>query len=336
MQSKYSFYVFFMTAVLLQRSGFAQHNNLATTALNKGLSKDESGQRVNAHGAGILKYGTTYYLFGEIKKGATWRLPKQNWEDYRVAAGGISCYSSKDLLHWKNEGVALKSTTGNAAADIDTGKVIERPKVIYNTKTKKFVMWMHIDVNDYSMAHAGVAVSDHPAGPYMYTGSVRPNGQMSRDLTLFKDDDGKAYLIYSSEDNMTMQICRLSDDYLLPGKNYIRLLQNQHREAPALFKHDGKYYLITSLCSGWDPNAAILSVADNIMGEWKQMGNPCKGAGAETTFHAQSTYVLAVDETRGKYIFMADRWNKQHLKNSGYLWLPFTIRQGVVDIRANR
>jgi hypothetical protein len=72
-------------------------------------------------------------------------------------------------------------------------------------------MWMHIDKEDYSYARAGVAVSK-PAGPYEYLGSTRPNGQMSRDITLFKDDDGKAYLVYASEDNNTMQICLLTDD----------------------------------------------------------------------------------------------------------------------------
>ena len=39
-------------------------------------------------------------------------------------------------------------------------------------------------------------------------------GQMSRDMTLFVDDDGKAYHIYSSEDNLTLQIAELTDDYL--------------------------------------------------------------------------------------------------------------------------
>ena len=42
--------------------------------------------------------------------------------------------------------------------------VIERPKVIYNDKTKKYVMWMHIDKRHYEYARAGVAVSDKVTG----------------------------------------------------------------------------------------------------------------------------------------------------------------------------
>ena len=39
---------------------------------------------------------------------------------------------------------------------------------------------------------------------------------MSRDMTVFKDDDGMAYLIYASEKNLTMHVCQLSDDYMEP------------------------------------------------------------------------------------------------------------------------
>src|SRR5579871_4585510 len=161
--------------------------------------KDEKGNFINAHGAGILFYNNTYYLFGEIKKGKTHLVPNQSWEDYRVDASGISCYSSKDLVNWKYEGIALAPNKTDSSSDIHISKVIERPKVIYNARTKKFVMWMHIDKEDYSYAHVGVAVSDKPQGPYHFLRSLQPNGQQSRDMTLFKDTNGKAYLIYSSE-----------------------------------------------------------------------------------------------------------------------------------------
>lgn len=293
---------------------------------------DTDGHFINAHGAGVLYYNDTYYLFGEIKKGKTWLVPGQQWEDYRVPAGGISCYSSKDLKSWKYEGVALAPVKGNPASDIDTGKVIERPKVIYNNKTRQFVMWMHIDAKDYSYSQSGVAVSKTPAGPYHYIRSVKPNGQMSRDMTLFKDENGKAYLIYSSEQNNTMQICLLSYDYLSPTKTYSRILINRRREAPTLFKNKGKYYLITSGCTGWSPNAATYAVADKILGPYQEFGNPCQGPGAEMTYEAQSTYVLPV---KTGYIFMADKWNKLDLEKSTYIWLPLTVNKGKVEINGN-
>src|ERR1700751_4346538 len=135
-------------------------SSIAHAQYVKGGLNDINGRFVNAHGAGILFYNGIYYLFGEIKKGKTWLVPGQQWEDYRVPAGGVSCYSSKDSEHWKYEGIALAPVKGDTTNDLDTGRVIERPKVVYNAKTKKYVMWMHVDRKDYSYSQAGVAVSD--------------------------------------------------------------------------------------------------------------------------------------------------------------------------------
>ena len=63
--------------------------------------------------------------------------------------------------------------------------VLERPKVIHNRQTGKFIMWMHIDTADYELARTGVAVSDSPVGPFRYQGSFRPHGQQSRDFTVY-------------------------------------------------------------------------------------------------------------------------------------------------------
>ncbi|MEO5891530.1 MAG: glycoside hydrolase family 43 protein [Ferruginibacter sp.] len=314
-----------------------QQKMIATIPVHTGeILHDINGKPVNAHGAGILEHNGTYYMFGEIKKGATWLVPGQAWEDFRVPAGGISCYSSKDLVKWKYEGIALRPLTGNPGHDLDTGKVIERPKVIYNKKTRKFVMWMHIDKNDYSYSQAGVAVSDRPAGPYKYLGSIKPNGQMARDMTVFRDEDERAYLVYASELNKTMHVCLLSDNYLAPTKTYSRITSAINREAPAVFKYKKKYYLITSDCTGWSPNPATYAVADNMLGTWKQMGDPCKGTGAQTTFQSQSTFILPVPNNTELFIFMADRWNKSNLPDSRYVWLPLKMVNGQPEIRMNK
>jgi len=294
---------------------------------NKKIWKDTKGNPINAHGGGLLFHKGTYYWFGEIKQGNTWLVPGQQWEDYRVPAGGISCYSSKDLIKWKFEGKALATLKGQPNHDLDTSKVVERPKVIYNQKTKKFVMWMHVDANDYSYAQTGVAISDKPQGPYKFLGSIKPNGQESRDMTLYKDDDNRAYLIYSSESNKTMQVCLLNDDYLSPTTNYKRITSAQNREAPAVFKYNKKYYLITSDCTGWSPNQSTYAIADSLLGDWKQMGNPCLGNGAKNTFGAQSTYIIPIHGHLDTFLFLADVWNKKNLQDSRYIWLPIKMKE---------
>ncbi len=300
--------------------------------LTEGQWLDTDGHSINAHGAGVLSYNGVWYLYGEIKKGPTHLVPGQDWEDYRVDAGGVSCYSSRDLIHWKYEGVALTPVIKDTGSDLHISRVIERPKVIYNASTKKFVMWMHIDREDYSYARAGVAVSDRPEGPYHYVRSMRPDGEMSRDMTVFKDDDERSYLVYTSENNNTMHVSLLTPDYLAPAGVWKRILVGQRREAPAVFKHEGRYFLITSLCTGWDPNPALCATADSMLGEWRPQGNPCKGPDAATTFHSQSTYVLSLQPEQGKFLFMADRWNKTDLEHSGYCQLPLRVRDGVAEI----
>lgn len=284
--------------------------------------RDTDGNPINAHGGGIMYHDGTYYWYGELKGDSTYRLDwVTTWECWRAEAGGVSCYSSKNLTDWKFEGVALATST-DPASELHPSQVIERPKVIYNEKTGKFVMWMHIESPDYEKAHAGVAVADSPIGPFTYLGSIKPNGGDSRDQTIFKDTDGRAYHVCSSEWNKTLCISLLSDDYTRPSGQYVHRFVGLSREAPALFKHRGRYYMFSSGCTGWDPNIAKWAEADSIMGHWQMHDNPCSGRDADKTFYAQSTFVLPVEGCPGAFIAMFDRWNKTDLDDSRYVWYP--------------
>ena len=231
---------------------------------------DNNGEHINAHGGGVMYHDGTYYWFGENKCDTT-----------SSAMVGVMCYSSRNLTDWKNEGVAL-SVVDNDSSDIARGCILERPKVIYNAKTGKFVMWFHLELKGkgYAAARAGVAVSD------------LDGGQMSRDMTLYVDEDGKAYHIYSSEENLTLQIAELSDDYLSHTGNYVRVAPAGHNEAPAIFKKDGTYWMITSGCTGWAPNEARMFSSSSIFGPWSQHPNPCVGPKSELTFGGQSPMVV--------------------------------------------
>lgn len=276
---------------------------------------DSNQEIINAHGGGILKQGKNYYWYGEVRG--------------KSASEGVSVYSSTDLLHWKYNGIALAKSK-DSTSEIAVGGLMERPKVIFNQKTRKYVMWFHLELprQGYKAARAGIAVSDNPTGPFVYLRSFRPNGHMSRDMTLFVDDDGTAYHIYSARENYDLRAVKLSTDYL-DVTTEDTLLFSKHREAPAVFKKEGKYYLITSGCTGWEPNAAALHSSNSIFGPWKFEGDPMRGNLAEKTFDGQSTYILTVNAKKNQYIFMADRWKPQNLKDSRYLWLPIQFEKGL-------
>ncbi|TAH27086.1 MAG: hypothetical protein EAZ07_02305 [Cytophagales bacterium] len=270
---------------------------------------DTDGNPIAAHGAGFMYHDGIYYWYGETRA---------SFHSFP----GFSCYSSKDLMNWKNEGYVLKPNKTDPKHDLYETNIIERPKVIFNAKTKKFVMWMHVEDNKYQKANAGVAVSDSPTGPFEYIKSIRPNGHESRDMGLFQDEDGKAYLIHASEKNSTQHINLLNDDYLDVEGTYVRFWTYQWREVPTIFKSKGKYYSITSLCTGFSPNAALYAVSDHILGEWKIIDNPCIGIGAESSFRSQASYIIPVANKPNTFIYMADRWTPTTLSDSRYIFLP--------------
>ncbi|MGA2173393.1 MAG: glycoside hydrolase family 43 protein [Verrucomicrobiota bacterium] len=270
---------------------------------------DTAGNPIQAHAGGVLVHSNMFYWYGEDRTPGT--------------RGGVSCYASSNLYEWTREGAALPPESLPRVDGQST--FIERPKVIFNPRTKKFVMWMHLEQRGYRFASAGIAVADRPAGPFTFLNALRPNGNQSRDMNLYLDDDGKAYDIYAARDNYDLRICQLSDDFLSATTNDV-IIAPDHREAPALFKYRARYYLITSACTGWAPNAANYYTADHILGPWTGHPNPCRGPNAATTFGGQSTFVLPVPGKPGAFIFIADRWKPRELPKSAYLWLPLQIK----------
>ena len=294
--------------------------------------RDTDGAPIQAHGGGILRANDTFYWYGENKNAPNNRRADGTPAE-RVDVIGVSCYSSRDLRRWKNEGVVLAARPDDPAHDLHPSQVFERPKVIHCPATGKFVLWAHVDSPDYKKASVGVAVADEPTGPFAYRGSFQPNRGESRDMTVFVDpaSPDMAYLLYSSEGNETLHITPLTPDFLSVDERapVSRAFVGESREAPAAWFHEGRYYLITSGCTGWRPNPARWHVADSLLGEWVTMGDPCVGDADGTTFNAQSTFVLPVGD---EFVFLADRWNRHNLQDSRYVWLPLRMANGVPHI----
>lgn len=292
--------------------------------MNGRMWRDDRGEPIQAHGGCIMKYKHMWYWYGEHKG-----IENGNVRGMaRTDVIGISCYSSPDLESWHYEGLALP-VSENPDSLLRAACVCERPKVLFNEKTKKFVMWMHLDDADYVCAKAGVAVSDTPQGPFEMVREIHPNRQDCRDMTLF-EEDGKAWLVHSSNWNKTMNISELTDDYTDVNGRYASVLVNQEREAPALVKRNGLYYMITSGCTGWEPNAALYAVSGSMAGQWKLIDNPCEGEGYRNTFCGQSTYIFQAD---GRCWLLLDHWKPEDLKSSGYSILPVTFEGGRMTVR---
>lgn len=286
--------------------------------------------------------------------------------------------------------------------------IMERPKMLYNELTGKFVIIYHADgplpdnpdlvewVRDggrrenqnvgsrYSRAEVGFAVSDTPWGPFRLVNTTKLNwadgvpnpGREgdSRDMTVFQDagtrtvdpsaDD--AYVVYSSEMNKWMYISRLNAEYTGPlaegneavlGQDFSnRVLPDFSREASAVLKYDGYYYMLTSGTDGWASTPVIAYrspamitdteavVGDNnrhpSTGQWERLEivNPCVGVAsrdgvgtADPTrcFDSQPTFAISLDQDTGQFIYMGDRWvteaNGSAGERSRYVWAPIQV-----------
>jgi len=311
---------FAMPTTAVAETGGAAVTAPRTAFVNGAIWPDNRGVHMNAHGGGLLFKDGVYYWYGEHK------IEGKAGNEARV---GVHVYSSRDLYNWKDEGVALR-VSDDPASDITKGCILERPKVIFCAKTGQYVMWFHLELKGqgYKAARSGVAVAKEPTGPFTFLRSFRPDKSMARDQTLFVDDDGKAYHLYASEDNKTLHIAQLSDDYVSPSGKFIRVFEGRLMEAPAICKRNGLYYFIGSGCTGWAPNAARSAVAPSIWGPWKELGNPCVGVnpanklGADKTFGGQSTYILPVQGKRDAYIVLFDIWRPDNAIDGRYVWLP--------------
>jgi hypothetical protein len=291
---------------------------------------DTAGERIEAHAAGMLQSpgDQRWYWYGESKK------------DSLLASHGVNCYSAPTIAGpWKNEGQVL-SQSQIVAPGAKGPFVVERPKVLYNAKTKKYVMWFHLDDAGYKYRHVGTATADNPQGPFSWSRAFQPDGIPSLDMNLFRDPlDGQAYFIRSC-DNAFAGISRLSDDYL----SSTGLISNHSKfEGMSLLRlANGTYYMMTSHLTGWSPNPLMLFRAEGPTLDdprWVDMGNP---TGSPTSFNTQPTYVVQYKPKTGDpyFVYMSDDWvhcpnadgSQGPLVNACYTWLPIRFLSHSVEL----
>ena len=145
---------------------WAASGTVIPPVVNGEVFPDTEGKHINAHGGGIIEHQGTYYWYGEHRG------------EGRPGKGqrGVACYSSPDMHNWTDRGIVL-AVVDEPGSPIEEGCIIERPKVVYNPRTGKFVMWFHNELKGqgYGAAQAGVAVADTPTGPFKLVRSGRVN-----------------------------------------------------------------------------------------------------------------------------------------------------------------
>ena len=258
------------------------------TLRNGALWKDDRGEVVQAHGAGFLQVGDTWYMIGEDRNN-TWNPD-------------VNMYSTKDFVNWKFERKIIRN--GSTHPSLGNGRFIERPKLMYCRKTGKYVVWCHWEQGNYGASEAAVFYCDSVNGDYKFHWAGRPLGVKSRDCNVFVDDDGTAYFISTIEENQHLGLFRLSDDYL-SAVEYTELFKWQSREAPAIVREGDTYFMMFSACSGWDPNQASFSWSKSLTSGWSSRTN----IGNSVAYDTQAASILTIKGSEGtSYVYVGDRW----------------------------
>ena len=292
---------------------------------------DTDGNIINASDGGIIYADGEYHWYGQALRD----LPNgANGNGGQSTTTGVVMYASKDLVNWRYERVILPCSD-DPESELYAPMRFERPKIIYNKKTKQYVLWCHYvkypgDHGDLpGTGDAGVAVCDKVNGEYKWLGHSRPIDEkgLVRDCTVYQDKDESAYFIYDRQvgDDRCLHIVRLSEDYLSFTDEYKRIDAAFWREAAAVVFHDGWYYMITSDLTSWRFNRAKYFRARSLFGDWEDMGDPCIGDTEHTTFNSQTTYIFKV-ENSDLFIHMAERHNTESFLHCSYIWLPIDFR----------
>tara|TARA_R110002051_G_scaffold63132_5_gene114955 strand:- start:70144 stop:71535 length:1392 start_codon:yes stop_codon:yes gene_type:complete len=227
---------------------------------------DNEGNIVDAHDGRMAKFGDRYYWYG---------TSYGNTNGFTTANNYV-CYSSTDLKNWKKEGRLLPNQPEG---------VYYRPHVIYNKKTKNYVLWYNWYPKLWD-GKFGVATSKNPEGPFKIKNS---DVKMFRsdvglgDFGLFIDDDETAYISYNTIQNHQVSIEKLQDDYLSSTMENGGIIA-EHMEAGSQFKRNGKYYLLTdyTCCFCNYGSGARVYISDKPMTDFVFTGNINRYAGQKS------------------------------------------------------
>ena len=264
---------------------------------------DTEGKRIQAHGGSVMYIDGTYYWYGENKEKTTGEDDIWHW--------GVRCYTSKDLYNWEDRGIIIPPDLDNPNSSLHPTSKMDRPHIIFNKKTQKYVCWLKIMNRDGTQSET-VLTADSILGPYsVVRENLYPLNMSAGDFDLAVAEDGKAYYYFERVHSET--ICAdLTADYTDVTGYYSTHFPNiappYVREATAHFMRKGKHYLVTSGTTGYLPNPSEIAIADTWHGPYRVLGNPHREDISHTSYHSQISSVFKVEGKKDLYIAVADRW----------------------------
>lgn len=304
----------------------------AQTIVNDRFWKDTDGNFIYSQGGGVIQVDDTFYWYGVKYNGAVTYAANPSKKNDDTGFAGVTCYSSKDLVNWKFEGIVLKP-------DQIGGGWFGRIGVVYNAKTKKYVLAGQGSSPSWEFGEY-FATSDSPKGPFKFA-RVQLESEMTffvnnntGDQTLFQDDDGKAYVIASNvkgRTNLYVAPLRESDFLAIDGSKTVNIHKSRvgGREGNAMFKQNGVYYFCSSDLHGWNTSQTYCMSATNILGPYSEEF-VLEGTQHDFSHVTQTGFFVMVKGSKGSFVVNAgDRWSDFAGNGLGYnQWLPISFETG--------
>ena len=261
---------------------------------------DTDGKPIHAHGFQIFEKDGTYYWYGENKEHT--KLDSNVW------TWGIRAYRSKDFYNWEDLGLIIPPDTVNALSPLHFSQTLDRPHILYNKKTDKWVCWIKsMDTDGFFV----ILQADKFEGPYTLVKSLKPEGFGVGDFDMYCDPQtGKGY-VWFERPHWEMICAELTDDFL--GSNgkfsehFVGIRPPFTREAPSHFVWRGRHYMFTSGTTGYVPNPSKVAMFDDYHGEYTDLGDPFINDKFEDSFGSQITSVIKIPG-KNLYVALADRW----------------------------
>jgi hypothetical protein len=175
------------------------------------------------------------------------------------------CFSSTDLVHWKEYATPLSAENFSWAKDgAWASQVVERDG--------KFYWYVAVKHRTIEGSAIGVAVADKPMGPFhdargsaLITNDMTPFIQSDKDdidPTVLVDDDGRAYIFWG---NARCYYARLKENMIELDGPIRTIPLPGFSEGTWISKRNGWYYL--SYACGY-PEKIAYAMSKNIQGPW--------------------------------------------------------------------
>ncbi|MFT4090273.1 MAG: family 43 glycosylhydrolase [Asticcacaulis sp.] len=292
--------------------------------------KDTSGTPIYSQGGGILQVGERYYWYGAKYEEAETYAQKPDPVPTNPHFSSVTVYSSTDLVNWRFEGDALKA--GAAGQLLNRNAWLGRMGVVYNKQTRKYVL-----LTQYSDKTLGsgvlFATSDTPEGPFVFDNHQAQIGNVdartSGDQTVFIDDDGQPYLIFSNlggRRSLYVAPLRASDYLHIEPATKIADTPGGGREGNAMFKHNGLYYFGSSDLHGWNASRSYYMTSKSILGPYSSE-KILAGTEADFSHVSQNGFFISVQGSEQTTVLYAgDRWSNFAANGHGYnIWVPLSF-----------